>query len=73
MLFSPLTVELHSGTDMGFNCSLYYEHEMKFSQKIRGMQLFAHLSKFFIKHRWLKGNKYLVEESDQSVIKFIKI
>ncbi|CDW75832.1 UNKNOWN [Stylonychia lemnae] len=70
-LFSPLIVELHSGTDMKHNITLYYEHEMKFSQKIRGMQLFMHLSKFFLKHRWLKGNKYSVEESEQSVIRFI--
>ena len=36
------------------------------------MQLFTHLSKFFLKHRWLKGNKYSVEESEQAVIKFVK-
>jgi len=70
-LFSPLTVELHSGTDMGHDVVLYYEHEMKFSQKLRGMQLFSHLYKFFVKHRWLKGNKYTIEEKDQSILKFI--
>jgi hypothetical protein len=63
-LFSPLIVELHSGKDLKFNVNLYYEHEMKFSQKIRGMQLFSHLYKFFLKHRWLKGNKYKIEESE---------
>ena len=57
---------------MGHNIALYYEHEMKFSQKLRGMQLFSHLSKFFLKHRWLKGNKYSVEESEQAVIRFVK-
>jgi len=57
---------------MGKNAALYYEHEMKFSLKLRGMQLFSHLSKFFLKHRWLKGNKYLVEESESAVIKFVK-
>eukprot|EP00347_Sterkiella_histriomuscorum_P002334 403368551 len=72
-LISPLIVELHSGTDMRQNITLYYEHEMKFSQKIRGMQLFMHLTKFFLKHRWLKGNKYQVEENEQSVIRFIQI
>ncbi len=63
---------MHSGPDMGHSVALYYEHEMKFSQKLRGMQLFTHLSKFFLKHRWLKGNKYSVEESEQAVIRFVK-
>mmetsp|Transcript_40862 Transcript_40862/g.39446 ORF Transcript_40862/g.39446 Transcript_40862/m.39446 type:complete len:91 (+) Transcript_40862:550-822(+) len=72
LIFQPLIVELHSGSDMKFNVNLYYEHEMKFSQKLRGMQLFSHLYKFFVKHRWLKGNKYTVEEREQSLLKFVK-
>ena len=72
LLFAPLVVELHSGADMGEDVTLYCEHEMKFSQKIRGMQLFSHLHKFFIKHRWMKGNQYTVEEHQQQRITFVK-
>jgi hypothetical protein len=36
------------------------------------MQLFSHLYKFFVKHRWLKGNKYTIEEHEQSILKFVK-
>ena len=71
-LFTPLIVELHSGSDMHANVRLYFEHEMKFSQKIRGMQLFSHLYKFFFKHRWLKGNKYTVDEQEQQILTFTK-
>ncbi len=71
-LFAPLIVEMHSGSDLKQDVNLYYEHEMKFSQKLRGMQLFTHLKKFMLKHRWLKGNKYTIEEHEQSMLKFVK-
>jgi len=70
-IFYPLILEIHSGSDMDENITVFYEHEMKMSLKMRGSRLLTYLIKFFIKHRWLKGNKYSLEESENS-LKFIK-
>lgn len=58
---------------MGMDVSLYYEHARKFSQKIRGMQLFDQLGEFCLSHKWFKGNRYSVEvdKESKSFIKFI--
>jgi len=60
-LQEPLYVEIHSGTDMGMDVTMFYEHEKRFSFKIRGMQLFEQLSSFFKNHKWFKGNHYTEE------------
>lgn len=56
-----LIVEVHSGTDMGMDVKMYYEHERRFSFKIRGMQIFQQLFQFFQAHKWFKGNNYETE------------
>ena len=53
------------------NVLLFYEHEKKFSRRLRGAKLFTYLYDFFVKHRWFKGNKYTVEEENNSLF-FIK-
>lgn len=47
---------------MGDDIALYYEHEMKISLRMRGMALFSHLYKLFLKHRWFKSRGYLIED-----------
>ncbi len=55
-------MELHSGSDMDKDIALYFEHEMKISLRMRGMGLFSHLFKLFLKHRWFKARGYKIEE-----------
>jgi hypothetical protein len=57
----PLLVEIHSGTDMGMDVKMYYEHERRFSLKIRGMQIFEQMYKFIQMHKWFEGNNYTTE------------
>ena len=46
---------------MDMDVAMYFEHEKRFSLKIRGMQLFAQLAEFFKNHKWFKGNHYIPE------------
>ncbi len=71
-LFEPLTVEIHSGTDLKMDAHLYYEHARRFSMKIRGMQLFDQLGDFCLSHKWFLGNRYrvILDKDTKSFIKF---
>ena len=46
--------------------AMYYEHEKRFSLKIRGMQLFTMIHKFCKDHQWFKGNHYECDFDKQS-------
>ena len=67
-LYTPLFIELHSGSDLKNDVGLYYVHGGKFSLKLRGGQLLSYLYKFFIKHRWLKLNDYACVENHNSLL-----
>jgi hypothetical protein len=44
---APLQVELHAGSDLGFNVELHYQHEMRMSLQIRGQSLVDSLVSYY--------------------------
>jgi hypothetical protein len=61
----PLQVEVHCGGDMCEDIEIYFEHEMKFSLKLRGQKFMDHLLKMLGKNRWLRSNFYQIQENKE--------
>ena len=65
----PLQLEVHCGGDLCEDIKIYYEHEMKFSLKLRGKRFMTEFLEILNKNRWLASNDYTVhDEKDQNCI-----
>ena len=69
----PLMIEIHSTTSSQKEISLYFEHEMQYTLRMRGLSLFQELfKKEFVSNRWIKDNHFRCE-MNKNCIKFQKI
>ncbi len=61
-----LQVEMHTSTN-SHNITLYFEHEMKFSLRTRGIKMFAELKNKIMLNKLMKSYSYSVKEYKNSL------
>ena len=68
-LDAALQVEVHLGSDLGFNVEVHFQHEMRMSLALRGDKLIKNLHDYFhIDHRPLLPEGYQVNQVAQHLI-----
>ena len=66
-ILETLQVEMHSYSE-NQNITLYFEHEMKFSLRTRGIKLFAEIKNKLLTNKLMKWRNYSVKEFKNSLV-----
>ena len=70
-IIEPLQLEIHSETDTD-DVNMYFEHEMKYSLRVRGICLFNDIYKVdILKNKWIRDQFYKFQQF-KNCIKFSK-